>query len=88
MASTAVVWGIVAGMTDAEQEALDAQLAEMRERLLGDAAANGTTEQAVLAAVDEVVAGYGDARVKSFVAVLVEREVRTRLGLRSAPHGG
>ena len=80
--------GIVAEVTDPEPEALDAQLAEMRERLLGDAAASGTTEQAVLAAIDEIVAGYADARVKSFVAVLVEREVRTRLGLRSAPHDG
>ena len=79
---------MVVDVTDPEQEALDAQLGEMRARLLGDAVANGTTEQAVLAAIDDVVAGYADARVKSFVAVLVEREVRTRLGIRSALHDG
>jgi len=36
----------------------------------------------VNAAVDEVAAGYADAQVASFIGVLVEREVRTRLQLR------
>jgi hypothetical protein len=30
-------------------------------------------------AVDDIAAGYTDARVRSFIAVLMEREVRTRL---------
>lgn len=61
-----------------------AQLAEMREHLLRDAAIAGTSADAVNAAVDEVAAGYADAQVPSFIGVLVEREVRTRLRLR--PH--
>jgi hypothetical protein len=67
---------------DAEQEAVAAQLAEMREHLLRDAAVAGTPADAVNAAVDEVAAGYADAQVGSFIGVLVEREVRTRLQLR------
>ena len=59
-----------------------AQLAEMRENLLRDAAVAGTPADAVNAAVDEVAAGYADAQVASFIGVLVEREVRTRLQLR------
>ena len=70
-------------MTDAGQDALAAQLAEMRERLLRDAALAGTAEPTVTAAIDEIAAEYADARVTSFIAVLVEREVRTRLNL---PH--
>jgi hypothetical protein len=67
---------------DAEQEAVAAQLAEMREHLLRDAAVAGTPADAVNAAVDEVAAGYADAQVASFIGVLVEREVRARLQLR------
>ena len=59
-----------------------AQLAEMREHLLRDAAVAGTPADAVNAAVDEVAAGYADAQVASFIGVLVEREVRARLQLR------
>lgn len=61
-----------------------AQLAEMRERLLRDAAAAGTPQPTVARAIDEIADGFADARVTSFIAVLVEREVRTRLNLR--PH--
>jgi hypothetical protein len=67
---------------DAERQAVAAQLAEMREHLLRDAAVAGTPADAVNAAVDEVAAGYADAQVSSFIGVLVEREVRTRLQLR------
>jgi len=56
---------------DAEQEAVAAQLAEMREHLLRDAAVAGTPADAVNAAVDEVAAGYADAQVASFIGVLV-----------------
>lgn len=42
------------------------------------------SEPTLTAAIDEIAAGYSDARVKSFIAVLVEREVRTRLSLHSA----
>ena len=59
-----------------------AQLAEMREHLLRDAAVAGTPADSVNAAVDEVAAGYADAQVASFIGVLVEREVRARLQLR------
>ena len=39
-------------------------------------------------AVDEIAAGYADASVTSFIAVLVEREVRTRLKLRPQTDNG
>ena len=45
-----------------------AQLADMREHSLCDAAVAGTP---VNAAVDEVAAGSADARVSSFIGVLV-----------------
>jgi hypothetical protein len=48
---------------DAEQEAVAAQPADMREHSLCDAAVN--------AAVDEVAASSADARVSSFIGVLV-----------------
>jgi hypothetical protein len=70
-------------VNDLGQDAVAMQLAEMRERLLRDAAAAGTAAQIVAAAIDEIVAEYADARVTSFIAVLVEREVRARLDLRS-----
>lgn len=68
-------------MGDTEREAVAAQLQEMRERLLLDADAAGMPEPTVLTAIEDVAAGYAQARVTSFVAVLVEREVRARLGL-------
>lgn len=68
-------------MGDTEREAVAAQLQEMRERLLLDADAAGMPEPTVLTAIDDVADGYAQARVTSFVAVLVEREVRARLGL-------
>jgi hypothetical protein len=69
---------------DFEQDAVAGQLAEMRERLLQDAVLAGTAEEVVTAAIDEVAADYANAPVTSFIGVLVEREVRTRLDLR--PH--
>jgi len=57
----------------------------MRERLLGDAATAGVAEPTLSAAIEEITAEYADARVTSFIAVLVEREVRTKLNLRSHP---
>jgi hypothetical protein len=47
-----------------------------------DAAIAGYPADAVNAAVGEVAAGYVDAQVSSFIGLLVEREVRTRLQLR------
>ena len=47
-----------------------------------DAAIAGYPADTVNAAVGEVAAGYVDAQVSSFIGVLVEREVRTRLQLR------
>ena len=74
--------------SDTDQDAVAAQLAEMRERLLRDAAASGTSAATVSAAVDEIAASYADARARSFIAVLVEREVRTRLQLRPPTDSG
>ena len=70
-------------MTDPGQDAVAAQLAEMRERLLRDATAAGTPEPTLTTAIEEIAAEYADAPVKSFIAVLVEREVRARLKLHS-----
>ncbi len=70
-------------VSDPGRDALAAQLAEMRKRLLGDAAPAGVAEPTLTAAIEEITAEYADARVTSFIAVLVEREVRTRLNL---PH--
>lgn len=53
---------------DAEQEAVAAQPADTREHSLCDAAVAGTPVNAV---VDEVAAGSADARVSSFIGVLV-----------------
>jgi len=77
--------GRVTPVSDPGQDALAAQLAEMRKRLLGDAAPAGVAEPTLTAAIEEITAEYADARVTSFIAVLVEREVRTKLNLRSHP---
>jgi hypothetical protein len=80
------VSGKVDPVTDREHDGAAAQLAEVRERLLRDARVAGTPESEVSSAVDEAAAAFANARVTSFVAVLVEREVRARLGLRPQTH--
>jgi hypothetical protein len=75
-------------VSDAQQDAVVSQLAEMRERLLRDAAVAGTAERAVTTAIDEIADEYANARVTTFVAVLVEREVRARLNLQSQTPNG
>ena len=62
-----------------------AQLAEMREHLLRDAAVAGTPADAVNAAVDEVAAGSTDARVSSFIGVLVGSARSGHSGSRCGP---
>lgn len=64
-------------------EAIQAQLDETREVVRRAAALAGISAAAVDEAVDEVAAGYANARVHAFVGILVERAVRERLGLRA-----
>jgi hypothetical protein len=67
-------------------EAVDAQIREAREVLRADAAAAGVDPQLVDAAVDAAIASYAHARVHAFIGILVERDVRSALQLRT--HGG
>jgi hypothetical protein len=65
----------------------DAQLHEVRTRLLRDAAAAGIhDEHLVHTAIDRATALYADATVRSFISVLVERTVRQELSI-STTHG-
>jgi hypothetical protein len=59
-----------------------AQVREVRDVLRTDAAAAGIDIARVDAAVDTALAGYSEARVHGFIAVLVERDVRSALRLR------
>jgi hypothetical protein len=59
------------------------QLAGVRARLLRDAAPAGLEEARVQETIDETVRTYESAAVRSFLAVLIEREVRARLDLRT-----
>jgi hypothetical protein len=64
-------------------EAARAQIQEVREQLQFDAAAAGVNRETVDAAVDTAVAAYAGARVHAFIGILVERDVRDQLRLRS-----
>jgi hypothetical protein len=59
------------------------QLADVRSRLLRDADPAGIDGDTVQQAIDETVHGYESASVRSFLAVLIERDVRVRLTLRT-----
>jgi hypothetical protein len=60
-------------------DALEAQLSHVRTRLVRDAAEIGIEESAVLAAIESATAAYADATVRSFLPVLIERDVRRAL---------
>jgi hypothetical protein len=57
------------------------QLADVQARLLRDAAPAGLDSDTVQRAIDDTVSGYESASVRSFLAVLIERDVRNRLTL-------
>jgi len=59
----------------------EAQLQEVRQRLLRDAAAAKVGQPAVEASIHRAVEGYAQAPVRAFIGVLVEREVRAELSL-------
>ena len=64
-------------------EAVAAQIRETREVLQADAVVAGVDPHEVDAAVDAAAAAYKDVRVHAFVGILVERQVRSALGLRT-----
>jgi len=66
----------------AAAHAVAAQVREVRDVLRTDAAAAGIDIARVDAAVDSALEGYAEARVHGFIAVLVERDVRSALRLR------
>jgi len=69
-------------------EVVEAQIREARQVLHADAAIVGVDPQRVDAAVDDAAASYKDVRVHAFIGILVERQVRSALGLRTlAPTG-
>jgi hypothetical protein len=53
----------------------------VRARLLRDAGPAGIHADAVQRAIDETVGGYESASVRSFLGVLIERDVRSHLSL-------
>ena len=64
-------------------EAVAAQIRETREVLQADAVVAGVDPHEVDAAVDAAAAAYEDVRVHAFIGILVERQVRSALGLRT-----
>ena len=54
---------------------------DVRDVLRDDSVTAGIDLACVDAAVDTALAGYSDARVHGYIGVLVEREVRSTLGL-------
>jgi hypothetical protein len=64
-----------------EARALNAQLDEVRAKLVHDAGAAGVDRRAVMRAVDEAARTYRNAPVRNFIGVLVERTVREQLGV-------
>lgn len=69
-------------------EAVDAQIREARDVLRADAAAAGVEPALVDDAVAAAADTYLDARVHSFIGILVERDVRSALGLRRDVQNG
>jgi hypothetical protein len=68
----------VSGHPDA---AVAAQLREVREQLLEDAAKTGISAASVTEAIERATAEFAGASVHSFIGILVERAVRERLSL-------
>jgi hypothetical protein len=64
-------------------EGVTAQIDEARHRLENDAAAAGISRKLVDDAVADAVEAYRGAHVHAFIGILVERQVRGLLGLRS-----
>lgn len=64
-------------------EAVAAQIDDARYWLHKDAAAAGVSKKLVDDAIADAVEAYREARVHAFIGVLVERQVRQALGLRS-----
>lgn len=77
-ADPAVGAGIDGSHLDAADEA---QLQEVRQRLLRDAAVAGVDATTVEASISEAIVSYADAPVRAFIGVLVERDVRAELSL-------
>jgi hypothetical protein len=63
---------------------LRTQLTDLRARLLRDAAPAGIDPASVERTIDETARTYESAVVRSFLAVLIERDVRARLNLRTS----
>jgi hypothetical protein len=63
-------------------EVVIAQIREAREVLHADAAAAGVEAALVDDAVSAAAGTYTGARVHAFIGILVERDVRSKLGLR------
>ena len=68
--------------------ALAVQIQDLRDVLRDDAVAAGMDPARVDAAVDTALAGYAEARVHGYIRVLVEREVRSTLGLFGGTEAG
>jgi len=64
-------------------DAVTAHIDDARYRLRHDALAAGVSETLVDDALAHAVEDYRDAHVNTFIGVLVERQVRESLGLRS-----
>jgi hypothetical protein len=63
---------------------LRTQLTDLRARLMRDAAPAGIDPASVERTIDETARTYESAVVRSFLAVLIERDVRARLNLRTS----
>jgi hypothetical protein len=70
---------------DGADPGLQTQLDALRTRLVRDAERAGIAEATVQKAIDEAANGYRAASVRSFLAVLIERDVRGGLGLPARP---
>lgn len=67
-----------------EEQQLAAQLTGARSRLIQDLGDQGHDAEEINRTFDSAAAGFDDARVRSFVPILVERVVRSRLGNEGA----
>lgn len=69
---------------DPEERQLVAQLAAARARVLEDLVGRGMQVEDVSDAFDRAARRFAEARVRSFVPILVERAVRAQFGHESA----
>jgi hypothetical protein len=67
--------------TTPNRDSWEAQVRAVRERLVREGVAAGHDELAVGELVDRAAAPYRDARIRSFIGILVERAVREQLSL-------